>query len=148
MAITVSFTGSASELLELFQDNKFLELIRKQEEKPEESENPATEPVESPEVTVAESKETPPPTPVKEPEEPKVSRQQMLHAVQEYAVRMYNRYKEFYPDLNVKDMCAQLMLEQTAGTANHTSMVGDMFIEQVYRYAVNDYIPSAYSYLK
>ena len=148
MAITVSFTGSASELLELFQNNKFLELIRKQEEKAEESENLTAEPVESPEVTAPEIKETPTHTPVKEPEEPKVSRQQMLHAVQEYAVRMYNRYKEFYPDLNVKDMCAQLMLEHTAGTANHTSMVGDMFIEQVYRYAVNDYIPSAYSYLK
>lgn len=148
MAITVSFTGSATELLELFQDNRFLELIRKQEEKAEESENPTAEPVESPEVTVAESKEVTPSAPGKELEEPKVSRQQMLHAVQEYAVRMYNRYKEFYPDLNVKDMCAQLMLEQTAGTANHTSMVGDMFIEQVYRYAVNDYIPSAYAYLK
>ena len=148
MAITVSFTGSASELLELFQNNKFLELIRKQEEKPEESENSTAEPVESPEVTVAESKEVTPSAPEKELEEPKVSRQQMLHAVQEYAVRMYNRYKEFYPDLNVKDMCAQLMLEHTAGSANHTSMVGDMFIEQVYRHAVNDYIPSAYSYLK
>ena len=31
MAITVSFTGSATELLELFQDNRFLELIRKPE---------------------------------------------------------------------------------------------------------------------
>ena len=147
MAITVSFTGSATELLELFQDNKFLELIRKQG-KVEEDEKIPAESIESRETTAPEIKETPPPTPVKEPEEPKVSRQQMLHAVQEYAVRMYNRYKEFYPDLNVKDMCAQLMLEHTAGSANHTSMVGDMFIEQVYHHAVNDYIPSAYSYLK
>lgn len=147
MAITVSFTGSAMELLELFQDNKFLELIRKQE-KVEEDEKIPAESIESRETTAPEIKETPPPTSVKEPEEPKVSRQQMLHAVQEYAVRMYNRYKEFYPDLNVKDMCAQLMLEHTAGSANHTSMVGDMFIEQVYHHAVNDYIPSAYSYLK
>ena len=140
MAITVSFTGSPAELLELFQDNKFLDLIRKQ-------------------CAPEEKKETPPPvetssgdkekkTPAPEPEKPKISRQQMLHAVQEYAVRMYNRYKEDYPDLNVKDMCAQLMLEQTAGTASHTSMVGEMFIEQVYHYAVNDYIPSAYDYLK
>ena len=147
MAITVSFTGSATELLELFQDNKFLELIRKQG-KAEEDEKILAESIEPRETTVPGIKDTPPPTPVKEPEEPKVSRQQMLHAVQEYAVRMYNRYKEFYPDLNVKDMCAQLMLEHTAGSANHTSMVGDMFIEQVYHYAVNDYIPSAYSYLK
>ena len=147
MAITVSFTGSATELLELFQDNKFLELIRKQG-KVEEDEKIPAESIESRETTAPEIKETPPLTPVKEPEEPKVSRQQMLHAVQEYAVRMYNRYKEFYPELNVKDMCAQLMLEHTAGSASHTSMVGDMFIEQVYHHAVNDYIPSAYSYLK
>lgn len=142
MAITVSFTGSPAELLTLFQDDKFLDLIRKQcspEENKEDS-------VETPKVTIPEIKKEEPTAP--QPEKPKISRQQMLHAVQEYAVRMYNRYKESYPDLNVKDMCAQLMLEQTAGTANHTSMVGDMFIEQVYHYAVNDYIPSAYSYLK
>lgn len=142
MAITVSFTGSPAELLALFQDDKFLDLIRKQcvpEENKEES-------VETPKVATPEIKKEEPTAP--QPEKPKISRQQMLHAVQEYAVRMYNRYKEFYPDLNVKDMCAQLMLEHTAGTANHTSMVGDMFIEQVYHYAVNDYIPSAYSYLK
>jgi hypothetical protein len=147
MAITVSFTGSAMELLELFQDNKFLELIRKQGRAEEDEKTPA-ESIESRETTATEIKETPPPPPVKEPEEPKVYRQQMLHAVQEYAVRMYNRYKEFYPDLNVKDMCAQLMIEHIAGSASHTSMVGDMFIEQVYHHAVNDYIPSAYSYLK
>ena len=140
MAITVSFTGSPAELLELFQDNKFLDLIRKQCAPEEKKETPP--PVE----TSSEDKEKK--TPAPEPEKPKISRQQMLHAVQEYAVRMYNRYKEDYPDLNVKDMCAQLMLEQTAGTASHTSMVGEMFIEQVYHYAVNDYIPSAYDYLK
>lgn len=142
MAITVSFTGSAAELLELFQSNGFIDLIRKQGSSEEKTEAPL--PVETP----SEDKEKKTSTPEPEPEKPKISRQQMLHAVQEYAVRMYNRYKEYYPDLNVKDMCAQLMLEQTAGTASHTSMVGDMFIEQVYHYAVNDYIPSAYDYLK
>ena len=144
MAITVSFTGSASELIELFQNNGFLDLIRKQSSSEENKEEPA--PIEISEVTPSEDKKNDIPTP--EPVAPKISRQQMLHAVQEYAVRMYNRYKEHYPDLNVKDMCAQLMLEHTAGSASHTSMVGDMFIEQVYHHAVNDYIPSAYSYLK
>lgn len=142
MAITVSFTGSPAELLTLFQDDKFLDLIRKQCA-PEENKEDF---VETPKVATPEIKKEEPTAP--QPEKPKISRQQMLHAVQEYAVRMYNRYKEFYPDLDVKDMCAQLMLEHTAGTASHTSMVGDMFIEQVYHYAVNDYIPSAYSYLK
>ena len=147
MAITVTFSGNVDELISLFQSNGFLDAVRAQVGNSVKVE--AVE--EAPASSSVQEKPEEAPAPVKakeEPEKPKISRQQMLHAVQEYAVRMYNRYKEFYPDLNVKDMCAQLMLEQTAGTANHTSMVGDMFIEQVYHYAVNDYIPSAYDYLK
>lgn len=131
MAITVTFTGSPAEILSLFQDNRFLEVVREQIK--EQEENPPS-PVEEP---------------TSEPKEPehKVSRQQMLHAVQEYAVRMHNRYKEKNPELNVKDMCAQLLLEKTAGSAMHTSMVGELFIEVVTDAAVKDYIPSSYEYL-
>ena len=143
MAITVSFTGSPAELLELFQNNTFLDLIRKQTALEEQEKTPVV----ASEVVPSEDKKGETPTPVKEPEKPKISRQQMLHAVQEYAVRMYNRYKEDHPDLNVKDMCAELLLEQTEGSATHTSMVGDLFIERVYFAAVNDFIPSAYDYL-
>ena len=144
MAITVTFSGNVDELISLFQSNGFLDAVRAQV-----GNSVKVEAVE--ETSASSSVQEKPeeaPAPVKAKEEPKISRQQMLHAVQEYAVRMYNRYKEYYPDLDVKDMCAQLMLEQTAGTASHTSMVGEMFIAQVYRYAVNDYIPSAYDYLK
>lgn len=131
MAITVTFTGSPAEILSLFQDNRFLEVVREQIKVQEESTpSPVEEPAPEP----------------KEPEH-KVSRQQMLHAVQEYAVRMHNRYKEKNPELNVKDMCAQLLLEKTAGSAMHTSMVGEMFIEVVTDAAVEDYIPSSYAYL-
>ena len=143
MAITVSFTGSPAELLELFQNNTFIDLIRKQTAFEEQEKTP----VGTSEVLPSEDKKEETPAPIKAPEKPKISRQQMLHAVQEYAVRMYNRYKEDHPDLNVKDMCAELLLEQTGGSATHTSMVGDLFIEQVYFAAVNDFVPSAYDYL-
>lgn len=139
MAVTVSFTGSPAEILELFRDNRFLEVIREQVKS---QERPAEEtPVEETSVEVKKEPDIP------APPERKISRQQMLHAVQEYAVRMHNRYKERNPELDVKDMCAQLLLEITAGTAMHTSMVREMFIEAVTDAAVNDCIPSSYVYL-
>ena len=143
MAITVSFTGSPAELLELFQNNGFLDALRKHSGVKEDPSSEATD--------FEEGKGTPYDEQT-EPEEEtsithKASREQMLHAVQEYAVRMYNRYRESNPDLDIKDMCAQLLLHVTAGTATHTSMVGDMFIDSVVDAAVKDFIPSKYSYL-
>ena len=118
MSVSVTFSGSVSELMELFKSNGFLDLVKKEIEK------------ESKPELKTESKS-------------KISRLQMLNAMQEYCVRMNNRYSGM-EGYDTRVMCADLLMQCTDSSANHTSKVDEKYFETVFNAAINDTIPETF----
>lgn len=123
MSVSVTFSGSVSELMELFKSNGFMDLVKKEikidEPKPE-----------SKNESKSESK-------------PKISRLQMLNAMQEYCVRMNNRYSGI-DGYDTRTMCADLLMQCTDNIASHTSKVDEKYFETVFNAAINDTIPETF----
>lgn len=126
MSVSVTFSGSVSELMELFKSNGFLDLVKKEIEK----------------ESKPESKPEPKPEPKTESKS-KISRLQMLNAMQEYCVRMNNRYSGM-EGYDTRAMCADLLMQCTDSSANHTSKVDEKYFETVFNAAINDTIPETF----
>ena len=137
MAISVTFSGSATELMELFSNDLFRDLLKKVE--PVKTEPAKVEPVKAELVKVEPAK-------VESEKKPSVSRAQMLNAMQEYCVRMNNRYSGVQ-GYDTRAMCADLLLQCTGQTASHTSKVDSEYFEDVFNAAINDVIPETFKHI-
>ena len=157
--ITVTFSGSPAELIELFQSNGFLDAVRAYTEKASDKEFDVKETNVSsvaPSETVLmdgnnlrpEQKQTPPKREESvKPASPSVTRGSMVRATQEYASRMHNRYNGDGNSVDVCAMCAALISEVTQGKATKTSAVPDEYIDKVFNAVKADTIPSEFHFL-
>ena len=142
MAICVTFSGSATELMELFSNDLFRDLLKKVEPaktEPAKTEPDKVEPAKAEPVKVE-------PAIVESEKKPSVSRAQMLNAMQEYCVRMNNRYSGVQ-GYDTRAMCADLLLQCTGHTASHTSKVDSEYFEDVFNAAINDVIPETFKHI-
>lgn len=159
--ITVTFSGSPAEIIELFQSNGFLDAVRSYTEKTSDKVVDAKEtttPSVAPSETVlmdGNSLRPEPPQPASKKEKPakpvvpSVNRGSMVRATQEYASRMHNRYngKDNHGNVDVCAMCAALISEVTEGKATKTSAVPDEYVDKVFYAVKADTIPVEYEYL-
>ena len=140
MAITVSFTGSPQELMELFTSNAFLAVMRNKLQKEDgievKGEKVTTPSEDSGELARQQVEHA-------EQKKSVVTRALMTQAVQEYAVRMHNRYRG-NNQMNARAMCVELLKEVTNGEADHTSRVPENMLCDVYEAARADYIPKMF----
>lgn len=150
--ITVTFSGSPAELIELFQSNGFLDAVKSQMGNVVDTDEPAV-PVCPVSVTPSEASnmdgcpveaQASDPQPVKNT----VTRGCMVRAAQEYAGRMHNKYNGKEQVVDVCKMCAALIHEVTDGKATKTSAVPDEYIDKVFNAAKANTIPREYAYLK
>lgn len=153
--ITVTFSGSPAELIELFRSNGFIDAVRAYAV---ESEGGAASSSVDPSESVLMDgnnlrPETPPPASEKEElvksVVPSVNRGSMVRATQEYASRMHNRYngKNNQGNVDVCAMCAALISEVTEGKATKTSAVPDEYVDKVFNAVKADTIPAEYEHL-
>lgn len=159
--ITVTFSGSPDELIELFQSNGFLNAVKayteKTNDKTVEEKAVVTSSVVPSETVLMDgnSLHTEPQQITSEkaedtkPAAPSVNRGSMVRATQEYASRMHNRYngKDNRGNVDVCAMCAALISEVTDGKATKTSAVPDEYIDKVFNAVKTDTIPAEYKYL-
>lgn len=139
MAITVSFTGSPQELIELITSNGFLTVMRNKLQKEDGIDVKGA--VAAPSENVGELARQQ----VEHVEQKKstVTRALMTQAVQEYAVRMHNRYRG-NSRMDARAMCVELLKEVSEGVADHTSRVPENKLCDVYEAARADYIPKMF----
>ena len=160
--ITVTFSGSPAELIELFQSNGFIDAVRAYTEKTIDKSIESKEVAESSSVCPSEavlmdgnnlrSELQQPPSKKEEQAKPvasSVNRGSMVRATQEYASRMHNRYngKDSRGNVDVCAMCAALISEVTEGKATKTSAVPDEYVDKVFNAVKADTIPAEYEYL-
>lgn len=159
--ITVTFSGSPAELIELFQSNGFIDAVRAYTEKTVDKSIESKEVAESSSVGPSEavlmdgnnfrSEPQQPPSKKEERVNPasSVNRGSMVRATQEYASRMHNRYngKDSRGNVDVCAMCAALISEVTEGKATKTSAVPDEYVDKVFNAVKADTIPAEYGYL-
>ena len=159
--ITVTFSGSPAELIELFQSNGFLDAVRAYTEKASDNVVEVKETTDSSvvpsEVVLMDGsnlRSEPQQPPSKKEEQAKpvassVNRGSMVRATQEYASRMHNRYngKDSRGNVDVCAMCAALISEVTEGKATKTSAVPDEYVDKVFNAVKADTIPAEYEYL-
>lgn len=159
--ITVTFSGSPAELIELFQSNGFIDAVRAYTEKTVDKSIESKEVAESSSVGPSESvlmdgnnlhsEPQQPPSKKEERVNPasSVNRGSMVRATQEYASRMHNRYngKDSRGNVDVCAMCAALISEVTEGKATKTSAVPDEYVDKVFNAVKDDTIPVEYEYL-
>ena len=139
MAITVSFTGSPQELIELITSNGFLTVMRNKLQKEDgiEVRGANVPPSESEGELARQQAEH------VEQKKSTVTRALMTQAVQEYAVRMHNRYRGNC-QMDARAMCVELLKEVSGGEADHTSRVPENKLCAVYEAARADYIPKMF----
>ena len=159
--ITVTFSGSPAELIELFQSNGFIDAVRAYTEKAsdnvvevKETTGSSVVPSEAVLVDGNNLRSEPQQPPSKKEEQAKpvassVNRGSMVRATQEYASRMHNRYngKDSRGNVDVCAMCAALISEVTEGKATKTSAVPDEYVDKVFNAVKADTIPAEYEYL-
>lgn len=148
--ITVTFSGSPAELIELFQSNGFLDVVKAQIGESSQKDSAPSSVSSAPVVpSEASSIDGCPMTPVAEPAPAKstVTRSCMVQAAQEYAGRMHNKYNGKEQVVDVCKMCAALIYEVTDGKAMKTSAVPDEYIDKVFNAVKANTIPSEYTYL-
>lgn len=159
--ITVTFSGSPAELIELFQSNGFLDAVRAYTEKAsdnvvevKETTDSSVVPSEAVLMDGSNLRSEPQQPPSKKEEQTKpvassVNRGSMVRATQEYASRMHNRYngKDSRGNVDVCAMCAALISEVTEGKATKTSAVPDEYVDKVFNAVKADTIPAEYEYL-
>ena len=159
--ITVTFSGSPAELIELFQSNGFLDAVRAYTEKAsdnvvevKETTDSSVVPSEAVLMDGSNLRSEPQQPPSKKDEQAKpvassVNRGSMVRATQEYASRMHNRYngKDSRGNVDVCAMCAALISEVTEGKATKTSAVPDEYVDKVFNAVKADTIPAEYEYL-
>ena len=159
--ITVTFSGSPAELIELFQSNGFLDAVRAYTEKAsdnvvevKETTDSSVVPSEAVLMDGSNLRSEPQQPPSKKDEQAKpvassVNRGSMVRATQEYASRMHNRYngKDSRGNVDVCAMCASLISEVTEGKATKTSAVPDEYVDKVFNAVKADTIPAEYEYL-
>ena len=159
--ITVTFSGSSAELIELFQSNGFLDAVRAYTEKAsdnvvevKETTDSSVVPSEAVLMDGSNLRSEPQQPPSKKEEQAKpvassVNRGSMVRATQEYASRMHNRYngKDSRGNVDVCAMCAALISEVTEGKATKTSAVPDEYVDKVFNAVKADTIPAEYEYL-
>ena len=159
--ITVTFSGSPAELIELFQSNGFLDAVRAYTEKAsdnvvevKETTDSSVVPSEAVLMDGSNIRSEPQQPPFKKEEQAKpvassVNRGSMVRATQEYASRMHNRYngKDSRGNVDVCAMCAALISEVTEGKATKTSAVPDEYVDKVFNAVKADTIPAEYEYL-
>lgn len=159
--ITVTFSGSPAELIELFQSNGFIDAVRAYTEKTVDKSIESKEVAESSSVGPSEAvlmdgnnlRSEPQQLPSKKEERvnpaSSVNRGSMVRATQEYASRMHNRYngKDSRGSVDVCAMCAALISEVTEGKATKTSAVPDEYVDKVFNAVKADTIPAEYEYL-
>ena len=159
--ITVTFSGSPAELIELFQSNGFIDAVRAYTEKTRGNPIESKEAAESSSVGPSEavlmdgnnlrSEPQQPPTKKEEQAKPvasSVNRGSMVRATQEYASRMHNRYngKDSRGNVDVCAMCAALISEVTEGKATKTSAVPYECVDKVFNAVEAGIIPAEYEY--
>ena len=144
--ITVTFSGSPAELIELFQSNGFLDAVRAQignSAQKEEAVVPSSvAPSEASSIDGCPMKLAEP-----EPAKSSVTRSCMVQAAQEYAGRMHNKYNGKEQVVDVCKMCAALIYEVTEGKAMKTSAVPDEYIDKVFNAVKANTVPAEYAYL-
>ena len=149
--ITVTFSGSPAELIELFQSNGFIDAVRAYTEKTIDKSTESKEVTESSSVGPSEAVLVDGNNLRSEPQQPpsSVNRGSMVRATQEYASRMHNRYngKDSRGNVDVCAMCAALISEVTEGKATKTSAVPDEYVDKVFNAVKADTIPAEYEYL-
>ena len=159
--ITVTFSGSPADLIELFQSNGFLDAVRAYTEKAsdnvvevKETTDSSVVPSEAVLMDGSNLRSEPQQPPTKKEEQAKpvassVNRGSMVRATQEYASRMHNRYngKDSRGNVDVCAMCAALISEVTEGKATKTSAVPDEYVDKVFNAVKADTIPAEYEYL-
>lgn len=159
--ITVTFSGSPAELIELFQSNGFIDAVRAYTEKTRGNPIESKEVAESSSVGPSEAVLMDGNNPRSEPQQPpskkeervnpasSVNRGSMVRATLEYASRMHNRYngKDSRGNVDVCAMCAALISEVTEGKATKTSAVPDEYVDKVFNAVKADTIPAEYEYL-
>ena len=159
--ITVTFSGSPAELIELFQSNGFIDAVRAYTEKAsdnvvevKETTDSSVVPSEAVLMDGSNLRSEPQQPPSKKEEQAKpvassVNRGSMVRATQEYASRMHNRHngKDSRGNVDVCAMCEALISEVTEGKATKTSAVPDEYVDKVFNAVKADTIPAEYEYL-